>query len=137
MTKQPVCVVSGDGQVGPWCNRPAFAPTVQAETGFTDILEQHFGEALTELRNDPCSHADLYTGLQGVIAVLAALAHRNRTGQGQYVDVSMAATMLSVNERAGAQLSGIDTEGEPVALSAPESHIYELPGGRRVTIAAS
>jgi CoA:oxalate CoA-transferase len=129
--------ISGYGQVGPWRNRPAFAPTVQAETGLTDILEHHYGEALSELRNDACSHADLYTGLQGVIAVLAALAHRNRTGEGQYVDVSMAATMLSVNERAGAQLSGIDTKGEPVALSAPESHIFDLPGGRRVTIAAS
>ena len=129
--------ISGYGQVGPWRNRPAFAPTVQAETGLTDILEHHYGEALSELRNDACSHADLYTGLQGVIAVLAALAHRNRTGEGQYVDVSMAATMLSVNERAGAQLSGIDTKGEPVALSAPESHIFDLPDGRRVTIAAS
>jgi CoA:oxalate CoA-transferase len=129
--------ISGYGQLGPWRHRPAFAPTVQAETGLTDILEQHYGEALSELRNDACSHADLYTGLQGVIAVLAALAHRARSGQGQHVDVSMAATMLSVNERAGAQLSGIDTKGEPVALSAPESHIYNLPDGRRVTIATS
>ena len=45
--------------------------------------------------------------------------------------------MLAMNERAGAQLSGIDTDGEPVALSAPESHIFALPDGRRVTIAAS
>jgi crotonobetainyl-CoA:carnitine CoA-transferase CaiB-like acyl-CoA transferase len=129
--------ISGYGQAGPWRNRPAFAPTVQAEVGLTDILLHHYGEALSEPRNDACSHADLYTGLQGVIAVLAALAHRTRTGEGQHVDVSMAATMLSVNERAGAQLSGVDTRGEPPALSAPESHIYELPDGRRVTIAAS
>jgi CoA:oxalate CoA-transferase len=129
--------MSGYGQTGPWRNRPAFAPTVQAETGLTDILERHYGDALNELRNDACSHADVYTGLQGVIAVLAGLQHRNRTGEGQHVDVSMAATMLSVNERAGAQLSGVDTMGEPPALSAPESHIYELPDGRRVTIAAS
>jgi len=129
--------ISGYGQVGPWRNRPAFAPTVQAEAGLTDILVHHYGEALSEPRNDACSHADLYTGLQGVIAVLAALAHRTRTGEGQHVDVSMAATLLSVNERAGAQLSGVDTKGEPSALSAPESHIYELPDGRRVTIAAS
>jgi CoA:oxalate CoA-transferase len=129
--------ISGYGQTGSWRNRPAFAPTVQAETGLTDILEQHYGEALSEPRNDACSHADVYTGLQGVIAVLAALQHRQRTGEGQHVDVAMAATMLSVNERAGAQLSGIDTKGEPPALGAPESHIYELPGGRRVTIAAS
>ena len=108
--------MSGYGQTGPWRNRPAFAPTVQAESGLTDILEQHFGESLTELRNDPCSHADLYTGLHGVIAVLAALQHRTRTGEGQHIDVAMAATMLSVNERAGAQLSGIDFNGEPLAL---------------------
>ena len=45
--------------------------------------------------------------------------------------------MLAVNERAGAQLSGIDTQGEPPALSAPESHIFRLPDGRQLTIAAS
>jgi CoA:oxalate CoA-transferase len=129
--------MSGYGQTGPWRNRPAFAPTVQAETGLTDILQRHYGDSLGELRNDACSHADVYTGLQGVIAVLAALQARNSSGQGQHVDVSMAATMLSVNERAGAQLSGIDTLGEPPALSAPESHIFQLPDGRQVTIAAS
>jgi CoA:oxalate CoA-transferase len=129
--------MTGYGQTGPWRNRPAFAPTIQAESGLTDILSHHYAGAMTELRNDACSHADLYTGLQGVIAVLAALQHRNNTGEGQHVDVSMAATMLSVNERAGAQLSGIDTDGEPPALSAPESHIYDLPDGRKLTIAGS
>lgn len=129
--------MSGYGQTGPWKNRPAFAPTVQAEVGLTRIVEDHFGDALTELRNDPCSHADVYTGLHGAIAVLAALAQRNRTGDGQHVDVAMAATMLSVNERAGALLSGIDFHDEPLALSAPESPIFELPGDITLTIAAS
>jgi crotonobetainyl-CoA:carnitine CoA-transferase CaiB-like acyl-CoA transferase len=129
--------ISGYGQTGPWRNRPAFAPTVHAETGLTDILEKHFEGAQTELRGDACSHADVYTGLQGVIAVLAALQHRNATGEGQHVDVSMAATMLSANERAGAQLAERDVADEPVALSANESPIFELPDGRRVTIATS
>jgi CoA:oxalate CoA-transferase len=129
--------ISGYGQATSWRNRPAFAPTVQCETGHTAIVEDHFGDALTEVRNDACSHADVYTGLQGVIAVLAALESRHRTGEGQHVDVSMAATMLSVNERAGAILSGIDTDGEPIILSASDSHIFDLPGGRRLTIAGS
>src|SRR5579864_152338 len=129
--------ISGYGQTGPWRNRPAFAPTVQAETGHTDIVLNHFGPALTELQNDSCSHADVYTGLQGAIAVLAALQHRERTGQGQYVDVSMAATMLSVNERAGALMSGRDVEDEPYALGASESPIFRLPDGTLLTIAAS
>jgi len=129
--------ISGYGQTGPWRNRPAFAPTVHAETGLTDILQKHYEGAMTEMRNDACSHADVYTGLQGVIAVLSALHHRSRTGEGQYVDVSMAATMLSVNERAGAVLSGLDVNDEPYALSANESPIFELPDGRKLTIAAS
>ena len=129
--------LSGYGQSTSWRNRPAFAPTVQAETGHTAIVQEHFGDALSEPRGDACSHADVYTGLQGVIAVLAALQYRNRTGEGQHVDVSMAATMLSVNERAGALLSGIATEGEPIALSANESHIYQMADGTQLTIAAS
>src|ERR1700688_3803637 len=129
--------LSGYGQGTSWSNRPAYAPTVQAQTGWTAMVGEHFGDALAEPRNDACSHADVYTGLQGVIAVLAALQHRNRTGEGQHIDVSMAATMLSANERAGALLSGIDTDGEPVALSANESHIFDLGNGRLVTIATS
>jgi crotonobetainyl-CoA:carnitine CoA-transferase CaiB-like acyl-CoA transferase len=129
--------ISGYGQSTSWRGRPAFAPTVQCETGHTSIVHTHYGAALSAPMNDAASHADVYTGLQGVIAVLAALEHRHKTGKGQHVDVSMAATMLSVNERAGALLAEIDTEGEPIALSANESHIYELPGGKRLTIAAS
>jgi CoA:oxalate CoA-transferase len=129
--------LSGYGQSTSWRNRPAFAPTVQAETGLTAIVQDHFGDALSEPRGDACSHADVYTGLQGVIAVLAALQHRNRTGEGQHVDVSMAATMLSVNERAGELLSEIDTDGEPIALSANESPIFEMADGTQLTIAAS
>jgi CoA:oxalate CoA-transferase len=129
--------LSGYGQATSWRNRPAFAPTVQAETGLTAIVQDHFGKALTEPRGDSSSHADVYTGLQGVIAVLAGLQHRNRTGEGQHVDVSMAATMISVNERAGALLSEIDTDGEPIALSANESHIFEMADGMRLTIAGS
>ncbi len=129
--------LSGYGQSTSWRNRPAFAPTIQAETGLTAIVRDHFGDALSEPRGDACSHADVYTGLQGVIAVLAALQERHRSREGQHVDVSMAATMLSTNERAGALLSGIDTDGEPIALSAAESHIFEMADGTRLTIAGS
>lgn len=129
--------ISGYGQTGPWRNRPAFAPTVHAETGLTDILQKHYGNAMRELRNDACSHIDVYTGMQAAIAVLAALYHRSKTGEGQYIDVSMAATMLSANERAGAQLADIDVQDEPLALSANESPIFQLPSGQQITIATS
>ncbi|MDH3679636.1 MAG: CoA transferase [Acidimicrobiia bacterium] len=129
--------ISGYGQTGPWRNRPAFAPTVQAESGFTEIIKRHYGDNLTEVANDAYNHADVYTGLQAVIATLAALAHRDRTGEGQHVDVAMVASMLAVNDRVSYELSGIDVEGEPLAFSAPESPVFELPDGTHITIAAS
>ena len=129
--------ISGYGQSGPWRNRPAFAPTVQAEAGITEIIGRHYGDALIRTENDAYNHADVYTGLQGVIATLAALAHRSHTGEGQHVDVAMVSSILSVNDRVSYELSGIDVEGEPLALSAPESPIIELPDGQKITIAAS
>jgi CoA:oxalate CoA-transferase len=50
--------------------------------------------------NDPHSHADMYTALDLGAAVLAALFQRERTGRGDRIDVSMAQTMLYVNEHA-------------------------------------
>ena len=115
--------ISGYGQSGPWRNRPAFAPTVQAEAGFTEIIGRHYGDALIRTENDAYNHADVYTGLQGVIATLAALAHRSHTGEGQHVDVAMVSSILSVNDRVSYELSDIDVDGEPLALISPESPI--------------
>ena len=85
------------GQTGPWVHRRAYAPVVGAESGFTkaqgDARGGHYA-------NDPHSHADVYTALELGAAVLAALYQRERTGRGDRIDVSMAQTMLYVNEHA-------------------------------------
>ena len=129
--------ISGYGQNNPWSNRPAFAPTVQAESGFTATQLGHYGDRLSSPTTDPGSHADLYTGLQGAIAVLAGLNKLASTGKGTHADVSMMATMLNVNERLHAQINDMDAQGEPLALGAPESPIFELGDGTLVTIAAT
>ena len=88
---------SGYGQTGPWVHRRAYAPVVGAESGFT--MAQ--GEARGGVHaNDPHSHADVYTALEIGAAVLAALFQRERTGRGERIDISMAQTMLYVNEHA-------------------------------------
>src|SRR5207237_1146988 len=104
--------ITGYGQGGPWRSRMAYAPTVQAEAGFTENSVRHYGEALKEPRTDSLSQADVYAGLQAVIAILAALNSRQTTGQGQYIDVAMAATLLAVNERADVDLSDEDIGAE-------------------------
>ncbi|MEQ9587985.1 MAG: CaiB/BaiF CoA-transferase family protein [Parvibaculaceae bacterium] len=129
--------MSGYGQDTSWSTRPAFAPTVQAESGATQTQLDHFGEDLIQPTTDWASHADVYTGLEGAIAVLAGLNKRNVSGKGVHADVSMMATMLAVNERLHAQINDLDAFDEPLALGAPESPIFTLADGTLVTIAAS
>jgi crotonobetainyl-CoA:carnitine CoA-transferase CaiB-like acyl-CoA transferase len=129
--------ITGYGQGGPWRNRMAYAPTVQAEAGFTENSLRHYGEALTETRTDSLSHADVYAGLQATIAILAALNSRQSTGQGQYIDVAMAATLLAVNERAHVDLSDDDIGAEPAVLGATDCAFFAGPNGEYFTVATS
>ena len=87
--------ISGYGQTGPWVHRRAYAPVVEAEAG---IVASQGNARGGELAKDPHSHADVYTSLETASAILAALYQREHTGEGQWIDVSMAETMLYVNE---------------------------------------
>ena len=92
--------ITGYGSTGPWRDRRAYASVIGAETGYTKAqCDAHAGQGQdVQYVNDPQSHGDLYTSLECASAVLAALYQRERTGVGQHVEVSMAQTMLYVNE---------------------------------------
>jgi crotonobetainyl-CoA:carnitine CoA-transferase CaiB-like acyl-CoA transferase len=120
--------LSGYGQHGPWRSRMAYAPTVQAETGITANTNDHFARG-DNLRSDSLSHADVYTGLHGVIGILAGLNERARTGKGQYIDVAMAGVMLSINERVHADLSDEELGDERAILGATDGPFFTGPGG--------
>ena len=90
-----VASISGYGQTGPWANRRAYAPVIEAETG---IVASQGDARGGDYAKDPHSHADVYTAIETASAILAALYQRERTGRGQAVDVTMAETMLYVNE---------------------------------------
>ena len=128
--------ISGYGQSGPWKGRMAYAPTVQAETGFTHHSLRHFGENLSEPQTDALSHADVYSGLQAVIAVLAAIRQREITGKGQQIDVAMATTM-AINERAHIDLNNLELDGEPAILGATGGSFFVGPGGEQFISAIS
>lgn len=87
--------ISGYGNTGPWKSRRAYATVVNAETGMTGLQARARGGVAT---NDPHSHADVYTGMEAAAGILAALFQRTSTGAGQHIDISMAQTMLYVNE---------------------------------------
>ena len=122
--------ISGYGQHGAWRSRMAYAPTVQAETGITANTADHF-ERTGALRSDSLSHADVYSGLHAAIAILACLTERARTGRGQYIDVAMAAVMLSINERVHADLSDAELGAERPILGATDGPFFTGPHGER------
>lgn len=122
--------LSGYGQHGPWRSRMAYAPTVQAETGVTANTNAHFATS-EQFRSDSLSHADVYTGLHGAIAILACLSERARTGRGQYIDVAMAAVMMSINERVHVDLSDEELGDERPILGATDGPFFTGPEGER------
>jgi CoA:oxalate CoA-transferase len=89
--------ITGYGNSGPWVHRRAYAPVVNAEAGMTTYQGEARGG---EFANDPYSHADVYTAMECCTAVLAAVIQRHATNKGQWIDISMAHTMLYVNEHA-------------------------------------
>jgi crotonobetainyl-CoA:carnitine CoA-transferase CaiB-like acyl-CoA transferase len=93
--------ITGYGTTGPWVDRRAYAPVVGAESGMTKSQGDARGGSYA---NDPHSHADVYTSLEACTAILAALVQRQRSGRGQRIDVSMAQTMLYVDEHAHDEL---------------------------------
>jgi CoA:oxalate CoA-transferase len=104
MARNPALIyasISGYGATGPWVHRRAYAPVVGAEAGLTKSQGDARGGVYA---NDPHSHADVYTGMEAAAAILAALYQRAGTGRGQWIDISMAETLMYVNEHMHDQL---------------------------------
>jgi len=126
------CSISGYGQTGPWVDRRAFAPVVGAEAGVTWMQGEARGGAYA---NDPMSHGDVYTALEALAAILAALYQRERTGEGQWVELSMAETLLSVNEHVHWEVSDHDAQGEIPSFAPGDYPVLALADGTEVVIA--
>ncbi|MBS0471165.1 MAG: CoA transferase [Proteobacteria bacterium] len=77
----------GYGTDGPYGGRQAFDDLVQAASGGADMLLDNSGEST--MRMFPSYVADKVSGLHALYATLAALFHRERTGEGQFVEVPM------------------------------------------------
>ncbi|HUF82963.1 MAG TPA: CoA transferase [Acidimicrobiia bacterium] len=93
LKKQPGLVVlrlTGFGQDGPYAPRPGFATLAEAMSGFAAINGEPDGAPLLP----PIALTDEIAALVGAFAVMVALRHRDQTGEGQVVDVSLLESML-------------------------------------------
>ncbi|MDB5860841.1 MAG: L-carnitine dehydratase/bile acid-inducible protein [Ramlibacter sp.] len=83
------CSITGFGQTGPYAQRPGYDFLIQGMGGLMSVT----GRPDTEPGGGPMkvgvALVDLLTGLYASNAILAALQHRNRTGEGQYIDVAL------------------------------------------------
>ena len=86
---------AGYGSGGPYAGEPAYDDLVQSASGFADLLPRTDGNPVPRLL--PSLVADKTSGLFMVQAVLAALFHRQRTGEGQFVEVPMMECVTSYN----------------------------------------
>jgi crotonobetainyl-CoA:carnitine CoA-transferase CaiB-like acyl-CoA transferase len=77
--------MSAYGATGPWSPVPGIGGTIEPSSGMSAVLGYPGGPPL----NSGQMYPDPVAGLYGLGAVLTALAHRRRTGEGQYVDLSM------------------------------------------------
>lgn len=79
----------GFGESGPYAGRPAYDDLIQGLTALPALVGQITGEP----RYAPATLADRIVGLNAVHAILAALIHRDRTGEGQSIEIPMFETM--------------------------------------------
>jgi len=78
--------VTGYGQTGPYKDRPGFARVAHAVGGIAYLAGMPKGTPVTP---GSTTLGDYMTGLYGCLGVLMALRHKERTGQGQYVDAAL------------------------------------------------
>jgi crotonobetainyl-CoA:carnitine CoA-transferase CaiB-like acyl-CoA transferase len=85
------CSISGYGQNGPSRDDAAMDLILQAASGLISVTGVENGEHVR------CGHsvADITSGMFALIGILMAMESRNKTGQGQFVDVAMLDSMIS------------------------------------------
>jgi len=90
------CSVTGFGQTGPYRDRGGYDFLIQGMSGLMSLTGMPDGEAGAGPMKVGIAVSDLFTGLYAAISILAALRHREKTGEGQHIDCALLDSQLSV-----------------------------------------
>jgi crotonobetainyl-CoA:carnitine CoA-transferase CaiB-like acyl-CoA transferase len=98
------CSISGFGQTGPNAARPGYDLMAQGMGGMMSLTGAPDGEPMKVA----VGISDIMCGMYATTAILAALRHRDRTGEGQHIDIALVDTQVAwlVNEGVNYLLSG-------------------------------
>jgi crotonobetainyl-CoA:carnitine CoA-transferase CaiB-like acyl-CoA transferase len=125
-----VCDISGYGDNGPYRDKKAYDLLIQSEAGFVSVT----GTEDTPSKAGP-SIADIAAGMYAYTNILAALMHRQQTGEGQHIDISM---LEALTEWMGYPLYySLDGAAPPKRTGASHATIYPygpFPAGDGKTV---
>jgi crotonobetainyl-CoA:carnitine CoA-transferase CaiB-like acyl-CoA transferase len=89
--------ITGFGQTGPRAHQPGYDAVIQGMTGVADVTGEPDGEPMKV----GVAWVDMMTGMHAAIGVLAALRHRDTTGEGQHLDFSLFETGIAAMANVG------------------------------------
>lgn len=136
------CSVTGFGHASPNAPRAGYDFMIQAESGLMDITGEADGPPLRA----GVAVADLTTGMMAVTAILAALRHRDASGEGQHIDMALFDTTVGwlANQASGWLMGGheparmgnqhpsivpyqdFETATRPIALAVGNDHQFGI-----------
>lgn len=99
------CSITGFGQTGPYAHRAGYDFIIQGMAGLMSVT----GEADGQPQKVGVAVTDVFTGIYAATAVLAALLQRDRTGEGQHIDMALmdVATSIMANQAMNYLATGI------------------------------
>ena len=90
------CSITGFGQDGPWAERPGYDYLFQGLGGLMSVTGERDDRPGGGPQRVGVPIVDMFTGLYATVAILAALRHRDVTGQGQHLDVSLMGAVMTM-----------------------------------------
>ena len=90
------CSITGFGQNGPYAHRPGYDFIIQGMGGFMSVTGEADDFEGASPQKAGVAIADIFTGMYASTAILAAVVHRDKTGQGQYIDMALLDTQIAV-----------------------------------------
>jgi crotonobetainyl-CoA:carnitine CoA-transferase CaiB-like acyl-CoA transferase len=83
------CSITGFGQTGPYASRPGYDFLIQGLGGLMSVTGRREGDPGAGPQKVGVALTDILTGMYASVAILAALAHRDRSGEGQHIDLAL------------------------------------------------
>lgn len=91
-----ICSITGFGQTGPYAERAGYDYAVQGMGGLMSVTGERDDLPGGGPQKVGVAVSDLFTGMYATVAILAALRHRDATGQGQLIDMALLDTQLAM-----------------------------------------